>query len=335
MTSATRQRRSAASASGGRPGVPRLLAVALLAMALLLVSCGATTTPPVVIPRLGQGVAGALSYAATVNGPDAWAWKISVPQNRLLLYYWITGDFGVNSGSPYIGTTNETDLMAKIQQQSAVYQALDPSHPVVSAFDLVAPVIEYCNSGYGPYNNYWPSDTVIQHFITLAQQNHMLFFFDVNNSLEPISMIVDRLWKYLQEPNVELALDSEYDYTWDNGCLPGLAELHANEINPVIDRLAALSATSKIPPKILILYQWYPEALPDAQNIVLKPGVSVITCLDSVGGQTAKIAEYNQFDNLQRIQYPGYKAFYTADTPPLTPQQILALTPPPIMVAYQ
>jgi len=75
--------------------------------------------------------------------------------------------------------------------------------------------------------------------------------------------------------------------------------------------------------------------LPDWQNIALKPGVSVITCLDSVGGQQAKIAEYNQFDNLQRVQYPGYKDFYTADTPPLTPQQILALTPPPVMVAYQ
>ncbi len=335
MASASQRQRRAPAESARRHGAPRLLAMTLLTLTLLLASCATTTTPPVVIPRLGQGAAGALAYAATVNGSDSWAWKISVPKNRLLLYYWITGDFGVNSGSPYIGTTNETDLMAKIQQQSAVYQQLDPSHPVVSAFDLVDPIIEYCNSGYGPYNNYWPSDSVIQHFITLAQQNHMLFFFDVNNSLEPISMIVDRLWKYLQEPNVELALDSEYDYTWDNGCLPGLAELHANEINPVIDRLSALSATGKIPPKILILYQWYPQALPDWQNIVLKPGVSVITCLDSVGGQQAKIAEYNQFDNIQRVEYTGYKAFYTADTPPLTPQQILALTPPPIMVAYQ
>lgn len=75
--------------------------------------------------------------------------------------------------------------------------------------------------------------------------------------------------------------------------------------------------------------------MPDWQNIALKPGVSVITCLDSVGDQQAKIAEYNQFDNLQRVQYPGYKDFYTADTPPLTPQQILALTPAPVMVAYQ
>lgn len=152
MASAGRRRQPAGQSAIQRRNVPRLLSTATLTIILLLASCGATTAPPVVIPRLGQAANSALTYAAAVNGPDSWAWQISVPHNRLLLYYWITGDFGVNSSSPYIGTTNETDLLAKIQQQSAVYQALDPSQPVISAFDLVAPVIEYCNSGYGPYN---------------------------------------------------------------------------------------------------------------------------------------------------------------------------------------
>src|SRR5579883_1441136 len=81
MASASQRQRRAPAESARRHGAPRLLAMTLLTLTLLLASCATTTTPPVVIPRLGQGAAGALAYAATVNGPDSWAWKISVPKN--------------------------------------------------------------------------------------------------------------------------------------------------------------------------------------------------------------------------------------------------------------
>ncbi|HLY32328.1 MAG TPA: hypothetical protein VKQ36_14965, partial [Ktedonobacterales bacterium] len=174
-----RNHRDQTPASGKR--VRRAFAAAVIMAMLALAACGTTT--PVFVPHVGQGAVGALSYASLLNGPDGWVWRISVPHNRLLLYYWITGDFGVGPGSPYLGATNETDLMTRIQQTSAIYQQLDPAHPVVSAFDITDPNIEECGTA-PPYDNYWPSDSVIQHFITLAQQKHMLFFFDVDSSRE-------------------------------------------------------------------------------------------------------------------------------------------------------
>ncbi len=335
----TRNMRTSGHRKNASMRLARRVSSFVLIMATLALASCSTINPPVVVPHEGQGAFGALSNAAKLNGPDGWAWRISVPHNRLLLYYWITGDFGVGPGSAYMGATNETDLMTKIQTTSALYQQLDPAHPVVSAFDLTDPTIEPKDS-YPPYDNHWADLSVIQHFITLSQQQHMLFFFDVNFSREPVEMILDRLWPYLQEPNVELALDNEYGYQWDNGCIsaPGCdseGRLYAKDINPVIDKLAALVATGKVPPKILVLYQWYGTALYDSQNIRLRPGVSVITCMDSVGDTSAKIAEYNVFDNLQQVQYPAYKSFPQNDTPPLTASQILALQPPPVMVAYQ
>src|SRR5579875_1430719 len=324
------------------PTPPRQGVILLLVGALiLLAACGSgdpSHAPVGAVGPSGQAAANAISYAATVNGPDSWVWHISVPHNRLLLYYWLTGDQGI--GYPqYLGTSNDADLLAKIQQQSAVYQQLDPAHPVVSAFDLVIPMVEPCNDGYGPYNNHMPNPSVIRHYITLAQQQHMLFFLDVNPGWEPIGKIVDQLWPYLQEPNVELAIDPEFDFVSNHLCYgPGhVGQAFASEINPVIDRLSALSATGRIPPKMLVLYIWQYTMLPDWQKITLKPGVTEMTCVDGVGLPSAKIAEYNDFGSVKGIEYPAFKVFYNEpmERPMMTPQQVLSLQPPPVMVEYQ
>ncbi|HLY32327.1 MAG TPA: hypothetical protein VKQ36_14960 [Ktedonobacterales bacterium] len=323
-----------------RKPLRKSVVVVLIGAWLALAACGsgASTRTTNGDPPKGQAAAGALAYAATVNGGDSWVWRISVPHNRLLLYYWLTGDNGI--GYPqYLGASNDTDLLAKIQQQSAVYQQLDPSHPVVSALDLVDPIIEPCSPTYAPYYNHAPNPSVIQHYITLAQQQHMLFFLDVNPGWEPVGQIVNQLWPYLQQPNVELAIDPEFDFVTSHACYgPGnVGQAFASEINPVIDRLSALVASGKLPPKMLVLYIWQWNMLPDWQSITLKPGVTVMTCVDGVGIPKDKIAEYNDFGAVKGIQYPAFKVFYNEpmEQPVMTPQQVLGLQPPPVMVEYQ
>ena len=41
------------------------------------------------------------------------------------------------------------------------------------------------------------------------------------------------------------------------------------------------------------------------------------------------------FDHDQLIQYPGMKLFYALDKPLMSPADVLALDPSPLMVMYQ
>ena len=71
------------------------------------------------------------------------------------------------------------------------------------------------------------------------------------------------------------------------------------------------------------------------KHIKLKPGVQVVTCVDGFGAPGAKIDDYQVFDKIQLIQYPGMKLFYKLDKPLMSPADVLALDPSPLMVMYQ
>jgi hypothetical protein len=146
---------------------------------------------------------------------------------------------------------------------------------------------------------------------------------------------VNNVWPFLEQPGVDLALDPEFDMP--PGATPGVEFGHMTdtEINWVINKLSNLVLTQHLPPKILIIHQFRESMLPDWQNIHIQPGVEVVTTVDGFGSPAEKIVDYNIFDKQQLIQYPGFKLFYDLDNPLMSPADVLALEPPPLMVMYQ
>jgi hypothetical protein len=266
----------------------------------------------------------------TYQGQDGWTWQVGLPQNRLVIFYG-------NPLSPVmgpIGQYSEDDLMVKLQEQAQVYADLDPSHPVVPALDYVNPVVQPVPMKDGSWV-YRMSDDSISEYIALANSHHALFFFDMQIGHSPIQKEVNILWPYLQKPGVDLSLDPEFDMA--PGAVPGVefGRMPAKEINWVIDQLSNLVLTQHLPPKILIIHQFIPEMLPDWQNIRVKPGVSIVTCVDGFGAPSWKMNDYQMFDKMQLIQYPGMKLFYKLDKPLMSPADVLGLDPSPLMVMYQ
>lgn len=125
----------------------------------------------------------------------------------------------------------------------------------------------------------------------------------------------------------------------------------ATEINAVIDELARVGHfrrtvnSQPLPSKLLVIHQWQEAMLPGWYHIHSKPEVSVITCSDGFGSPDAKREDYQVFDNLRRIQYPGITLFYpnfpgvlphpTLDAPLMSPADVLNLHPTLVMVMYQ
>jgi len=259
---------------------------------------------------------------------DAWVSDASFPDNRLVLYY----------GNPFsrelgpLGAYGDAELLARLTMQAQAYQRLDPTHPVVGGLDYVTPVAQ-ASAGDGTYRFRMPAESV-QHYVDLALKHHLLFFFDLQVGKAPLAGEVDALWPWLQQPGVSLALDPEFDLT--AGGLPGrqVGRMTADEINPVVDRLAALVRQTGTPPKVLIVHQFRQEMLPDRARIHLPAEVSVVVCADGVGSPEAKTASYAAV-NQPPLKYPGVKLFYASDAPLMSEAQVLALSPQPLVVMYQ
>jgi hypothetical protein len=239
----------------------------------------------------------------------------------------------------------------------------DPSHPVMMGLDVVNPTVQPAN-GDGTCTNYCIARLTpdrLQHFVDLTGANHMYLWLDMTIGRSPVQRELAEIWPYLQLPWVQVALDPEWDFVYGGSCGSGLpnfdtGRMRASEINYVIDQLSALVQTRHLPPKILIVHEFAPEvnpanastcadpsksvAIPNEgwQHIQLKPGVQVVVNADGFGGPDAKQYIYNEFDNVQRIQYGGFKLFYAVnslhDAPLMTPNQVIGMDPPPLLIMF-
>ncbi len=265
-------------------------------------------------------------------GADGWIWRVKLPYNRLVVFY----------GNPYsapmgpIGQYPDDELIAKLQEQAQAYAQLDPSHPVVPALDYVTPIVQPVPMKDGSWVYRMP-DASISHYITLANSNHALFFFDMQVGHSTVQKEVMNLWSYLQLPGVDLSLDPEFDMA--PGEIPDVefGHMSAAEINWAIDQLSQLVLTEHLPPKILIIHRFLEEMLPDWQKIRPQPGVQVIITVDGFGPPGSKIDDYESFDKQELLpfEFPGLKLFYQLDKPLMSPADVLGLDPPPLMVMYQ
>jgi hypothetical protein len=338
---------------------PTLLCVSAM-IVLLLASCGPKATPAAqeqaIKPVATNSPIARVTSTATVStadgsgsvetplqlvqdemvilrsrqGPNRWTWQTSLPGHRLVVFY---GN-PLSSVMGPIGQYSDDELIAKLQEQAQAYAQLDPAHPVVPALDYVTPIVQPVPMHDGSWVYRMPDDS-IEHYVDLANENHALFFFDMQIGHSTLQKEVNLVWNYLKRPGVDLTLDPEFDMP--PGAIPDqvFGHMSAAEINWAIDKLSHLVLSQHLPPKILIIHQFRESMLPDWQNIKVKPGVQVITCVDGFGTPSEKIDDYRIFDKEQLIQYPGMKLFYKLDVPLMSPGNVLALKPPPLMVMYQ
>ncbi|MBV9688370.1 MAG: hypothetical protein JO202_01535 [Ktedonobacteraceae bacterium] len=269
-------------------------------------------------------------YVRKLRSSNAWVWNTGLPDHRLLVFYG-------NPLSPVmgpIGQFSDDQLIAKLHEQAYTYSNLDPLHPVVPALDYVTPIVQPVPMDDKSWVYRMPNSS-IEHYVDLANSNHALFFFDMQIGHSSVQKEVNLVLPYLERSGVDLALDPEFDMP--PGTIPDevFGRMKASEINWVIDTLSNLVLARHLPPKILILHRFLQEMLPDWQNIKIKPGVQLITCVDGFGTPGTKIDDYRMYDKEQLIQYPGMKLFYKLDKPLMSPSDVLALDPSPLMVMYQ
>jgi hypothetical protein len=259
-----------------------------------------------------------------------------LPGHRIISFYG-------HPNSEQMGILGEypiDELYGKLQEQAAAYDAADPAHPTVMAFELIATVAQQSPGDDGTYVAY-SGDEIIQEYVDFATAHNMIVILDLQIGWDTIPNQINLIRHWLELPNVHVALDPEFSTKANeivpNDRAPGefIGEADGRDIQKAVEMLAEISTSKGIPPKILVLHQFESDMIYNKDQISTLPGVDIVLDMDGFGGKDAKTGNYGHFVQQELIEYGGIKLFYKQDTPLLTPEEVVALDPPALLVIYQ
>ena len=328
------------------------LSVVLIVVGVTMVRASLVTTTSA--PTTSKPTASATKLPTPTPPPFNPNSGATLPSHRVIAFYAVPG---AEPTGPAYELSN--GMLQQLTQQGAIYQQLDPAHPVQLGIDLVVSVPDAAPGPTGYYSHHVDADT-IQAYIDYCQTHRLLLFLDLNFGQAPVMPEVNFFLPYLEKYTfVHMAVDPEWMFPRRDG-IPGynLSNVHASDLNPIIESIAALPLKYHVPRKILIIHEYRPSGdytanpfdageaeIADKRNLESDARVDVVIHVDSVGGYVGDIADktqqYTQWVKEDMIrysnfQYGGFKLFYhiEAKTRLMTPEEVLALNPAPLVVTY-
>jgi hypothetical protein len=253
-----------------------------------------------------------------------------LPGARVLAYYGFPG----NPNMGILGEYDPDELLARLEDQAAAYEAADPDRPLVLAFEVIATVAQPNPGDDGTFTLGIDEET-LQQYADYTAERDMLLFLDVQIGRDSVANQIDFVRPFLELPHVHLAIDPEFAIA--EGETPGqeLGSLDASAITEAQEILAALAEEQGIPPKILIVHQFNVFMISNKEQIEPVPGVQLVIDADGFGTPEEKRASYEVVITDSEIEFNGFKLFYQQDEPLMTAEDVLALDPAPDVVIYQ
>lgn len=220
-----------------------------------------------------------------------------------------------------------------LRQQAAAYQGLTKKK-VLMAYHLVAVVAQPAPGSDGMYRRR-ESTAVIRALLDEARVNGFRLVLDIQPGRSPVSAEVAALRPFLDEPDVDLALDPEFALNEPD--VPGrrIGAMRAADINAAIDLLEQIIVEGELPAKVLIVHQFRWDMLPDKAKVRSSALLDIVLNMDGFGSQSLKLSTYRAIDRQGRFPFAGFKLFYQQDSQLYSPAQVMALTPVPAVVIYQ
>ena len=293
----------------------------------------ATTVPPTAVPTAPTLNLAPREAAQAVAAADEGG---LLPKYRILSYYGhphdanmgILGEYGVK------GAEGQQELLARLQEQAADYEAADPSRPVMLALEVIATVAQGDAGADGTFLLSTDPET-LDEYADFTEQNGMQLILDVQIGRRGVKGEIEQVMPWLERPNVHLALDPEFAMA--EGEIPGehFGQIDGADVTYAQETLANLVTEKSLPPKILIVHQFLHEMVTNKDTIAPVPNVQLVIDADGWGDADLKIGTYEALITNEPIQFNGIKLFYRQDQPLMTAKEVLALDPVPDLIIYQ
>lgn len=225
-------------------------------------------------------------------------------------------------------------MMDRLAEQAEAWRKADPAVETRPALELVATVASD-QPGLGRLYRTRMTDALIEKVIGWARSRGWPVILDVQVGHSIVREEVERLRRFLEMPDVHLALDPEFDMP--RGRVPGtrIGTSDAEDVNVAIIMLADIVEKKKLPPKLLLVHRFTEEMLLRRELIRLDARVQVAIVMDGFGSPALKRKVYRVIVKKEPVQFAGFKLFYKNDKPLMTPTEILELDPKPSVIIYQ
>ncbi len=232
-----------------------------------------------------------------------------------------------------LGRLKDKALAEGLKKQADAYAAVTKKR-VIPAYELVTIIGQPQPGRDGRYRRRESYD-VIDRMLREARAAGFKLILDVQTGHSNVLDELSYLWRYLQEPDVYLALDPEF--SMGDGGVPGqrIGTMAADQVNDAINVLESIQARYRLPRKVLMVHQFTMAMLPDKPRIVDSSAIDVVLVADGFGPPALKRHTYSMVLRQHALPFTGFKLFYIQDTDLLQPAQVLALTPSPAVVIYQ
>ena len=277
----------------------------------------------------------------TINGklwPKAAAYPQGgaiLPFKRILAYY---GNF-YSRQMGILGEYEPDEVLRRLADTAAKWEASDPTTPIMPAIEYIAIVAQADGGKDGMYRAVMP-DKEIDKAYELAHKAKGILILDVQVGLSTLEREVPKFKKYLERPDVHLAVDPEF--SMKGGQKPGtvIGTHSAADINYVINYLSTIVRENKLPPKVLLVHRFTQNMVTGVSQITPTPEVQVVMIMDGWGSKDLKRGTYKAIIEPEPVQFTGIKLFYKNDlklpsTGILSSTEVLQFHPKPIYVQYQ
>ena len=225
-------------------------------------------------------------------------------------------------------------MLDRLAQEAVRWRKSDPWTKVRPGLELVADVASNHPQEDGLYRQRMPK-SVIEKVIGWARSRGWIVVLDVQVGRSTVRQELDWMRPYLEQPDVHLALDPEFEMA--RGLRPGqrIGSADAEDVNVAVNELAAIVADRRLPPKILIVHRFTDAMLRRYRRVRLDPRVQIVMVMDGYGAPSIKEKIYEREIARESIQFAGIKLFYKNDKPMLSRRAVLHLHPKPCVVIYQ
>ena len=213
-----------------------------------------------------------------------------LPDYRILAFYGHphTPDLGI------LGQYSKQDLLALLREEAAAYERADPDTPVMPAFEMIASVAQGDPGEDGLYLAQTDEET-IREYIKFTQENGILLILDIQVGRSSVADEWEIIKKYMDEPNVHLAIDPEFAMGPDQVPLVDIGSVDADDITFAQEQLSELVEKENLPPKVLIVHRFTDGMVTNPDELEEVDNVQLVVDTDGFGDPASKIATYQLY----------------------------------------
>lgn len=254
--------------------------------------------------------------------------SVILPGHRVVAYY---GAADVPAMG-ILGSASPQWVLPKLVHQAQAYAPY--GEPVIPAFELIAVVAQRSPGANDAYSA--PIDgATVQRYLQAIRKAHGLLILDVQPGRAAFLPYVKRYERFLREPDVSLAMDSEWSMGADE--VPGdvIGSTNADSVNAVSAYLAGLVARYRLPQKLLIVHQFTSDMIEKRDAVHIRPNLAIVFHVDGFGSRAGKLSKYKLLSAGRHGAFIGIKLFYQQDVDMFSAAEVMRFKPRPDLITYQ